>query len=432
MPLALECIRKRAQVPGGSRCAAGGGSGGSGGDNDGVGSTGSFSRAALDCDDSAYTTAKLMVFSLCSLLAHRQAAAASAYGNTIAAVLLKVLQIPCVMRRGQETSELKKLQHGSIDTLGILVSTTAAAAAATTPAGNSVAGAEADRTSAHLILPQLDATGVVPLVTLATADEPTHRPKIVMLSDDETDTDDDGAAAAAAAAAVGDNVGDVDDGSCTNRAIMMEAGERKAAALDATHMVLSGLAEQAHAGSSVAFRVCMANVLISSTQHAARQSEECVQICGGIYRLSVNTLLACAGGPSNPTVVRAAAAQVLFTLCFRLLSSEIFDSDMIDLSDLCAALLNSNREHVRGGGVAGALGGDGDGDGEGAGILRLAGLKLLMALLGRVEQQATTALPGSTVAKLSGLLRGVAHMDPSTEARNLAAQCLRQMQVDGF
>ena len=412
VPLALDCICENAKV------AVGGTRGGS---------------SVLDCDDSAYTTAKLMVFSICSLLAHRQSAAAAVHSSAIATVLLQVLQIPCVLQHGQETSELRKLQHGSIDTLGILIGMCSLDKGKPCRSGNDGSGGGAvlshPPTGTRAMLAQQQEAGAAPLVPLVSlsAGEPTsQRPSIIMLSDDDCGRANAMPTLSSGAAR---HDGGGSDGAQHSTAT---------AAAGAVHVVLRGLAGQLQdcaASVSIPFRICMANALISSSQHAARRSaDDCVRICSSVYSASVNSLLSCAGAATTPTPVRAAAVQVLFTLCFRLLSTEAFDSDMIDLADLCAVLLNSNATSTQTGEDSGASGGRGSADaaGDDAGMLRLAGLKLLMALLGRVEQQSSAALPGSTIARLSGLLRGVAHMDPSSETRNLAAQCLRQMQVDGF
>jgi hypothetical protein len=87
-----------------------------------------------------YITAKLLVYTLCSALVHRQGVPPAGpagqggppagpagqgvpppdltlstmieAGGTMAGVLMQVLQIPCIISPGADTPELKKLQHG--------------------------------------------------------------------------------------------------------------------------------------------------------------------------------------------------------------------------------------------------------------------------------------------------------------------------------
>ena len=159
---------------------------------------------------------------------------------------------------------------------------------------------------------------------------------------------------------------------------------------------------------TVQFRVCMANAVIASVQHLSRLEKDSTAGREMLYKHAANSLLAIGFGGTTPTPtrVKAAATQVLATMLFSLKDGDTFDVDLPELAALCTKNLTKPA------------------GGEDGGLLRMCCLKLLAVLIERDKIREATVLPGSTIARLCNCLKGVANMDPSEEARSLAAQCL--------
>ena len=328
-----------------------------------------LAAAAARHTDAAFDAVpvKMGVYVLCSSMLYHQAAwkgLAAEFEHQVVAVLAQFLRIPLHSSRDETAADqLKRLQHGCLDTIGLVV-------------------------ALHCKFG-------------ASASSPTPRRFIEMIgspggSDGGGDGDGDGVA----------------------------GGTHKAEAASPLDVVLAHLQQQsspppsgpgagpgasarsADGDDAVQFRVCMANAVIASVQHLSRLEKDSTAGREVLYWHAANSLLAIGFNGTTPTRVKAAATQVLATMLFSLKDRDAFDADLPELATLCIENLTK------------LTGGD---DG---GLLRMCCLKLLAVLIERDKIRQGTVLPGSTIARLCNCLKGVANMDPSQEARSLAAQCL--------
>jgi hypothetical protein len=320
----------------------------------------------------------------CGVAAHRNGASIAPSKPAIVDACARSFRLtaPGPAADADASEALRKLQRGCIDLLGLCVATETAA------------------------------------VTLSRRRHASHTAqsaKIVVLDaddDDDDDDDDDGASIdgagrlpatrAAAVGGGGDGGGDGDGGVVLRR-------------------VLALMCQSDDAGPAP---ICAANALTSADQHIHQLSGEdtaAAALCHAtLMRESAPSLLAVVGGDVGGSVgVRAAAAQALFAVSFRLQGSDDIDVHVDRLIDVACGVLAEDASPA-------------------AGPLRMGAVKLIGAVLGRALTAAASStgqnahsahhavtLPGAGLARLHSVLVGVSNMDPSSDVRAVATKLLQ-------
>jgi hypothetical protein len=321
----------------------------------------------------------------CGVAAHRNGASIAPSKPAIVDACVRSFRLaaPGPAADTDASEALRKLQRGCIDLLGLCVATETAAVTSSR------------RHASH---------------TAQSA-------KIVVLDADDDDDNDDGASIdgagrlpatrAAAVGGGGDGGGDGDSGVVLRR-------------------VLALMCESDDAGPAP---ICAANALTSADQHIHQLSGEDTAAAAlghaALMRQSAPALLAVVSGDVGGSVgVRAAAAQALFAVSFRLQGSDDIDVHVDRLIDVACSVLAEDASPA-------------------AGPLRMGAVKLIGAVLGRALTAAATStsgvgggqnahsahhavtLPGAGLARLHSVLVGVSNMDPSSDVRAVATKLLQ-------
>lgn len=255
---------------------------------------------------------------------------------------------------------LHKLQRGCIDLLGVLLAVEAGGEASRTPSRSTVSR------------------------------------KIVELSDSETIDED-------AATTVGSD----------------EAATRRDTS------VLDGLLAVLRVGTIGPAPVCAANALFAADRHirhlCAEDATVAVPIHAALLRRSASTMLAIVAGEIGGSIrARAACAQALFSLAFRLQNNDTFDEYREELIEVAIAALSEDVTPL-------------------SGPLRLGAIKLIGAVLGRAVTVSVSSgdvapgvdMPGTGLARLHAVLVGLANMDPDQEVQSIATNLLRALGNPG-
>eukprot|EP00038_Savillea_parva_P030179 m.76112 g.76112 ORF g.76112 m.76112 type:complete len:1569 (-) comp9038_c0_seq3:8-4714(-) len=171
--------------------------------------------------------------------------------------------------------------------------------------------------------------------------------------------------------------------------------------------------------------ICVANAIIATDRHIQQlcndEADRSSAAYGALLSRCASVLMDLVAGSVKDTSVRtrAAAAQVLFTLTFRLQNHAHMDRYRDDLIDVAIAVLNEPTALPKA-------------------PLRLGAVKLLGAVLGRAVSVAVSNeskletpvdMPGRGLARVHSVLVGLANLDTDPQVQTIAADLLRALGV---